>query len=108
MTGPLVDLMPPDELMRAAWVSALMWAAGNPEVQEQFVADTGIKLVAARSAIDLMIDQATGYQEEVVLKFAAWFNRNMWGEVDGRAMGVRDAASSLGVSIAPEEDDDAR
>lgn len=78
-------LMPTDELMKQAWVDCLRWATKHRAVLERFEMETGIS-VKAGSPLDGMIDAATGYDKYVAVDFIRWFNREIWGEKDGRAI----------------------
>jgi hypothetical protein len=74
--------IPPDvpEYALPAWASCLRWALGEESIRKAFEADTGIRYCPARCALDLLIHDATGWREEYVKKFIAWFNENVWGK----------------------------
>jgi hypothetical protein len=63
-----------------AWVSCLHWALGEDDVIAAFRQDTGIRWTPGKTAIDRMIDGATGADEKFVLAFVDWFNANIWGD----------------------------
>src|SRR3990167_2815782 len=79
------SLMPTDVLMAGAWCAALTAAMGSREIIAAFRAETGMAWTPARSGVDRMIDEATGFERHFVLSFVRWFNANVWGETDGRA-----------------------
>lgn len=81
----LEAMMPSAEFMRPAWCSAFFVAAEQKNFLQQFKEDTGIAYRPPRSPIEEMIDEATGNQQHFVLEFAKWFNKNVWGEANGRA-----------------------
>ena len=74
-------VVPPDvpEYAWPAWISCLSWALGEEEIRKAFEKDTGLKYSPARCMLDLMIDDATGWRENYVSQFVAWFNKNVWG-----------------------------
>lgn len=76
--------MPPDtpEYMRGAWVGALRYAIGAPEILDAFERDTGIHWRHGRTPIDRMIDEATGADRQFLAAFVTWFNANVWGPID--------------------------
>ena len=75
------ELRPSDtpEHAEGAWVSCLLWAAGEQEIVNTFYKDTGLRLTAPRNALDRMIDDATKAHERVAEAFVKWFNVNVWG-----------------------------
>jgi hypothetical protein len=55
-----------DAVMGGAWLAFIRWAYGLPEAREAFTSETGIAWPSApTSAIDTLIDQATGAQDHV-------------------------------------------
>lgn len=68
--------------MLDAWVGLLHFAIGEREVRAQFKAETGHDLDAfiGRSALDVLIDQATGHDREAFVAFCDWVTVNMWGD----------------------------
>jgi len=77
----------PDDLPEyaiPAWLSCLRWSLGEEKIRDAFERDTGIKYSAPRCALDLLIDDATGWRENYVKKFIAWFNDNVWGAWDAQ------------------------
>ena len=62
-----------DQIMAGAWAGFLHFAYGNPEARVAFTRETGIAWPAApTSAIDAMVDAATGYQEHACFMCAQW------------------------------------
>ena len=75
----LAALMPSDPLLHPAWMGCLHWAIGNEKVLAWFKSETGSQYLPPRSAIERMIDEATGADTAFILKFAAWMTENIWG-----------------------------
>lgn len=70
------------EYMAPMWASFLYWTIKQPDAIAAFEADTGVKVGAAKTPLDRMIDDATGASEGIVKAFVDWFNENVWGEID--------------------------
>jgi hypothetical protein len=70
------------DYMAPAWASCLYWAIGEPKIREAFSEQTGIKWTPARTAIDRMVDQATGADKKYMEAFVKWFNECVWGDVN--------------------------
>ncbi len=81
----LSDLAPTNPLMVAPWIGCLQWAISTDEIVEAFREQTGNNWHPSQIPIENMIDEATGADRDFILSFARWVNRNIWGEVDGRA-----------------------
>lgn len=79
------SLGPTSELAMLAWLGALHFAIGDDDALAKFRADTGNKWRPSRIPIERMIDEVTGAEREFILSFVRWFNRSIWGEVNGRA-----------------------
>ena len=62
-----------------AYFSCLRWALGENGIRAAFERETGKHYSPAKCALDLMIDDATGYREAYVKAFVEWFNANVWG-----------------------------
>jgi hypothetical protein len=60
-------------------LGCLHWAIGNEKVLAWFKSETGSQYLPPRSAIERMIDEATGADTAFILKFAAWMTENIWG-----------------------------
>ncbi len=62
--------------------SFAMYAIGKDEIVDQYKYETGVDLrkLVPKSALDKMIDGATGYSNEVMAKFLDWLVINHWGE----------------------------
>jgi hypothetical protein len=82
--NPIPEDIRHSDLMIIAWRDCLMWAQGEPEIRATFEAETGMKLPSdSASPIERMVDKATGYDAAWANAFIAWFNKNVWGPVDG-------------------------
>lgn len=88
VANPIDKHMPSDEMdakypcIRGLWVAALCAAFSDPNMMRHFRDDTGCQWTPATSPIGQMIDKATGVEADVVDKFCAWFNENVWGDFD--------------------------
>jgi len=71
------------DFMAPAWAGCLRWAVGKQEILDAFAHETGNQWKPGRSGLDRMIDEATGADRKFFEAFVAWFNVNVWGEVDG-------------------------
>lgn len=71
-------------LMEPAWFACVRWAIGTKEFRDAFKEETGLDLemLANRNPIDKMIDEATGFQREIIVKFCDWVTVNVWGTED--------------------------
>lgn len=69
-------------LMGDAWVGCLLFCSKEPEALARFKAETGFDLPNLLTATPLehAIDQATGHEKAVVVAFADWVTKNVWGE----------------------------
>jgi hypothetical protein len=72
----------PDEVA-PAWLSCLVWAVGEPSVLAAFRLETGNEWSPGRTALDKMIDDAVGADDNFARAFVKWFNENVWGPMDG-------------------------
>ena len=71
------------EYMAPAYYGCLNWAIGNEGIRKQFEDETGIKIPSApRSALDKLIDEATGVYAEYFKKFKEWHDEKIWGDVE--------------------------
>lgn len=84
-TAALKALAPTDPLMRCVWLDAVAWAVGHAELMADFRAATGLRWHAPSNHIERLIDEATDASGAFLLAFVRWFNREHWGEVEGRA-----------------------
>lgn len=75
----IADLVPSDPLELIAWAGFINYLAGNPESVEAFRADTGCDWQPPRTALDRMIDEATGHDLDFMRRFLVWANE-LWGE----------------------------
>ncbi len=85
MDEEISKLMPTSRLMVPIWLGGLSFALGDDETLAQFRADTGNNWTPGRTPIDRMIDSAMGADRAFIISFIRWFNREIWGEVEGRA-----------------------
>lgn len=71
-------------LMGDAWAGCMMWAIGKHEVRQVFTEETGLSLedLVCQSGFARMIDEATGYRRDVVMRFLDWATERLWG-IDG-------------------------
>lgn len=73
---------PDNPVMAVAFVGFIRWAMCEPEVLDHFNHATGIMpwWTQSMSPLDVLIDQASGYEADVVNKFVDWLVENYWGE----------------------------
>lgn len=71
------------EIMTQAWLGALHWAIGEPQVREAFQRDGGSAWSPGLTPLDKMIDQACGAFELYLTEFVPWFNEHVWGNCSG-------------------------
>lgn len=70
-----------DAFAEIAWRDFILFAWGHPPIRERFTAETGLTPTAApASAIEAMVDDATGQRAEVLTQFIAWATREIWGD----------------------------
>jgi len=70
------------DYMVGAWVALLRYLLGKEQARNDFKAETGIDIqsvVNARS-LNKLIDEATGFTKDAVIKWADWVTVNHWGE----------------------------
>lgn len=67
--------------MAPAWAGCFRWALSEKELRSKFRIETGFDVdhVLKATGINAMIDKATGYQKEMVIKFADWVTEKIWG-----------------------------
>ena len=69
-----------DDFMAAMWGSFLRWALSEPKMVEAFERETGHTFPAApKSAIEAMVDEATGRMGGTMEAFVEWATVNQWG-----------------------------
>lgn len=80
-------------LMLDAWVGLLHFAIGRPEVRQRFKEETGNDLddFLGRSALDALIDQATGRDRAMMVAFCDWVTVTYWGDGEAWSEIERDA-----------------
>jgi len=68
-------------LLGGFWASLCEYLISQPEARAAFKADTGKNLdsLVNRSQLDEMIDNATGYQSEIMAAWCDWVTVNHWG-----------------------------
>jgi hypothetical protein len=72
-----------DAVMGGAWLAFIRWACSLPEARGAFTKETGIAWpIAPTSALDVLIDQATGAQDHVLFMFAQWVTVEWWGDLE--------------------------
>lgn len=69
-------------MMYDAWMGLVIWSSTQEGALAAFKADTGFDLesLLRASALDQMIDQATGHGKTVCLAWLDWVTRTQWGE----------------------------
>lgn len=74
-----------DPLLSGGFMSCVDWAAGQPEILNLFHSDTGHRLesLVTSSAIEKMVDDATGKNQEIVAAWFDWVATNVWGDDSG-------------------------
>lgn len=70
-----------ETILGVAWVGLCEYLISQPEARAAFKADTGKNLdsLVNRSPLDAMIDNATGYQSEIMAAWCDWVTVNHWG-----------------------------
>ena len=92
----LSDLAPRDPLMASAWLGSLKYALGREDVLAAFQQETGNTYTPPRTALEQMIDEATGAEYAFLLAFAKWHNAAIWGEdADGKPIDGRKETVAL-------------
>ena len=76
----ITKYLPDKPIMAQAWVDCLRWSIKEPEILAAFQAATGCDFTPSATAIERMIDQATGREREFVEQYVAWFDENVWGK----------------------------
>ena len=71
-----------EDYMAGAWLGLIIYAASNADMRLKFHNDTGYDLNSVLKAVGLtkMIDEATGYTKDVMIKWCDWVTENLWGE----------------------------
>ena len=67
-----------------AFFSFAVYAIDKSEIINQYKDETGVDLndLVTRTALDKVIDESTGYTNELMSKFLDWLVINHWGEED--------------------------
>lgn len=70
-------------IMRTAWTGALEWALGEPEFIVAYERETGkIAGHISTTTTGRVTDQPLDSIGLFILDFAAWFNVNVWGDME--------------------------
>ena len=73
-----------------AWADFLVWAVGNPDMRQEFEAETGLSLAPATSMVETLVDEATGASTGRMREFIRWATIGYFGieyiPVDARKM----------------------
>jgi len=85
-----------DEFQTGAWISLVEFLLGQDWAIAQFTADTGVKVPARRSGIEMMIAKAVGFDgnTEFLRAFLPWVTREHWGE-DEMVPGISDILARI-------------
>lgn len=69
------------EYAKSAWFDCLLWAIYEPEIRAAFTAESSMSYSPPNSGLELLIDDATGFDpaEKFIMAFVPWFNANIWG-----------------------------
>lgn len=82
------DNVAPDELQPVAeigdlatvmWASCMKVAFDNPEIRKSFEKETGLRQASPKTALDRMIDAATGHDTAYAHAFVVWATAAIWG-----------------------------
>lgn len=68
-----------DHWMEGAFLGCVSWALGKKELVDAYRAETGDVWEPARTAIDKMVDTATGSDKAFFEGFARWVADNVFG-----------------------------
>lgn len=62
------------------WPAFILWAVKNDEIRKAFTEATGFVLLdAPRSPIEILVDKATGYCEDIMRRFVEWVTVEIYG-----------------------------
>ena len=80
----ILSLKPEDtpDYMIPAWLSCIHWASGKPEIIDAFREETGFRWQPGQTAIDRMVDDATGMPQAFAEAFVRWANVAIWGSLE--------------------------
>ncbi len=83
--APRPSLMRSDtpDYMAPMWASCMDWAIRQPEMVEAFRKETGNNWQPGKTAIEQMVDKASGGDRAFCEGFIKWANENVWGKLDG-------------------------
>ncbi len=66
-----------DPFMEIAFADCVRWAWGDRAMRREFQRRKKMRL--PETALDHLIDEATGYQDEVMQAFVEWVRDHVWG-----------------------------
>ena len=74
-----------EEYLFPAWFDLVNYAVTDELFVSRFKEETDIDIldVINQKGINAMIDEATGYQKEAVVKWCDWVTLNLWGVGNG-------------------------
>tara|TARA_R100001530_G_scaffold1886_1_gene3238 strand:- start:15736 stop:16005 length:270 start_codon:yes stop_codon:yes gene_type:complete len=69
-------------ILMGAWFSCVSASVGVEGITKSFKDDTGIDItiLVNRSPIEKLIDEATGLDKDIAIKWCDWVTKNIWGE----------------------------
>lgn len=82
-TGALAGCPETNLVMQIGWRDCLLWSISSkePNFLAAFTTETGLSFPPSpKSALEAMIDEATGVNEAVAVRYVEWFNANVWGD----------------------------
>lgn len=88
-----------DPLLSGAFMACVKWAVSEKEVTDAFEKETGLSLtrLVGRAPITVMVDEATGFAQDLIAKWFDWVATNIWGddESDPNESGFNEEGSEL-------------
>lgn len=78
------SLMPDNvlPLMEGLWLGCMEWAIGDADTVAAFREATGNRWEPGKTALEQMIDNASGADRALITAFIQWANVNVWGTDD--------------------------
>ena len=69
-------------LMKDAFLDFVSHSKGQKKIRMEFKEATGndLKSLITKNGLEAMIDEATGYTEDILKQFIDWLIVNYWGE----------------------------
>jgi hypothetical protein len=71
--------MTSNEFNALAWRDFLLLAYVDPDTRSAFTRATGMELTRPASAIEQLLDNATGHRAETLERFVEWATETIWG-----------------------------